>query len=249
MNQENKSKYMSYKNKDEKKFLVQSMFNRIAFRYDFLNHFLSLGIDHIWRRKTIRRMNISHDSIILDLASGTGDLAVSAMKRKPNLIIGVDPAFNMLKRTLKKKRLANGYYPIEAFGENLPFREESFSHAMIAYGIRNVSDREKVFLEIARILKSEEPGIFAVLEFSRSRSKIFSLIFDIYFKNILIFIAGLVSRDKEAYRYLPESVEEFPSSKEFIREGEKNGFRLKEKREMFFGITTLFIFEKRIDNG
>lgn len=242
---EKQSKYMTYQDGTEKKMLVQSMFNRIAARYDFLNHFLSLGIDNIWRKKTIRKMNIHSDSLILDLASGTGDLAVSAMKKKPSMIVGVDPARNMLKGAVKKKMLKKDYFAVEAFGENIPFEKETFSHAMIAYGIRNVSDREQTFREVARVLKSNSEGIFAVLEFSKSRSKLFSMAFDLYFKKILTFLGGIISRDKEAYRYLPESVEGFPAPEEFIKEGERNGFALIEKKEMFFGITTLYIFKKK----
>ncbi len=240
-NKQKGSEYMNFQNAEDKRKKVRRMFNRIAGRYDFLNHFLSLGIDNIWRRVCINKMNIEPGSRILDLATGTGDLAIMAMKKNPRFIAGLDPAREMMKGALRKKKLAGKYYAVEAYGESIPFADHTFSHAMIAYGIRNVSDRAAVFREVSRVLDGGE-GVFAVLEFSRSRYRLFSAAFDLYFKKILTFIGGMVSGDKDAYRYLPESVENFPSPEEFIREAEENGFMLSQKKEMFFGITTLYMF-------
>lgn len=221
---------------------IRSMFNSIAPTYDLLNHLLSFGIDHSWRKKTIREIGIDEKSQILDLATGTGDLSALALKKNPRLVVGADPAFSMLYQTKKKLRNAS-FHAVESFGEFLPFAEKTFSHAMISYGIRNVSNRDMVFKEIYRVLNNE--GKFAILEFSQSQNKFFAAIYSFYFHKLLPFVGGIISGNKEAYRYLPQSVTTFPSAENLSKELLAVGFHKKLVQPLFFGITTLFVFEKK----
>ncbi|MDH5716681.1 MAG: bifunctional demethylmenaquinone methyltransferase/2-methoxy-6-polyprenyl-1,4-benzoquinol methylase UbiE [Spirochaetia bacterium] len=228
------------KKQSDHKTINRQMFNSIASTYDFLNHFLSLGTDVLWRKKTIKKLGIDSKHKILDLATGTGDLAKEALKRKPLLVIGVDPAFEMLKRT--KKKIKNNFYAIEAFGEAIPIKENFFDRAMISYGIRNVSNRPAVFKEIYRVMKKN--GKFAILEFSESKSFIFRGIYNFYFKYILTKLGGLISRNKRAYEYLPESVLAFVTPEKLAKECEEAGFNTELILPIFTGITTLIIVKK-----
>lgn len=235
---ENKSQEQEFYQREK----IRSMFNSIAPTYDLLNHLLSFGIDHSWRKKTIREIQIDEHSRVLDLATGTGDLSALALKKNPKLVVGADPAFSMLSRTKQKLHNAS-FHAVESFGEFLPFVEKTFSHVMISYGIRNVSNRDMVFKEIYRVLNSE--GKFAILEFSQSQNKFFAAIYSFYFHKLLPFIGGIISGNKEAYRYLPQSVTTFPSVENLNKELIAVGFRKKLVKPLFFGVTTLFIFEKK----
>lgn len=221
---------------------IRSMFNSIATNYDLLNHLLSFGIDKSWRKKAIKQMALDGNSKVLDLATGTGDLAAMALKKKPAWVVGVDPAYFMLHKT-KHKLKGQSFYAVEGFGEFLPFSSNVFSHAMIAYGIRNVSNRSQVFHEICRVLQNQ--GIFAILEFSQSPNRFFAGIYNFYFHKLLPFMGGMISGNKEAYQYLPQSVMKFPSAKELTTELEQAGFQKKIILPLFFGITTLYVFEKK----
>lgn len=221
---------------------IRSMFNSIAANYDLLNHLLSFGVDKSWRKKTIDHMKLDNNSKVLDLATGTGDLAALALKKKPAWVVGVDPAYFMLHKT-KNKLKKQPFYAVEGFGEFLPFASNVFSHAMIAYGIRNVSNRSQVFHEICRVLHSK--GIFAVLEFSQSSNRFFAGIYNFYFHKLLPFVGGIISGNKNAYQYLPQSVKNFPTAEKLTIELEQAGFKKKLIVPMFFGITTLFLFEKK----
>lgn len=235
------NRYLRSENPEQTKKNVRNLFNSIAGTYDFLNHFLSAGIDRIWRRKTIREMQIDSDSTILDLATGTGDLAREAARRKPRLIIGVDPSRGMLSRSPAKLEKAGvDFMAVEAFGEELPLPDALFSHAMIAYGIRNVSDRPQVFREFRRTLKPG--GRLAILEFSRATNPLFRGLFNLYFRHILPFLGGLISRDREAYVYLPESVSGFVNAEQLLKEASEAGLASVKVKPMFFGITTLYLF-------
>lgn len=224
----------------EKQQKIRTMFNNISHRYDFLNHFFSLGIDKSWRKKTIHRMKIDNHAVILDLATGTGDLARTASRKNPQLIIGVDPARGMLSQTAKK--IQKSFFAVEAFAENLPLKSSVFSHAMIAYGIRNVSDRAQALAEVYRVLKPG--GVFAILEFATPRNKIFSSIFNFYFHKVMSSIGGLLSGDRDAYSYLPESVDRFVTPEELSDEARRAGFEPVKIERYFFGVTALCIVKK-----
>lgn len=224
-------------------FHIAKMFDSIAHRYDFLNHFLSLGIDHFWRKKAIRQLKLNQNSLVLDIATGTGDMAYLAIKQGAKLVFGIDPAKNMLINS--KDKFINfdyKYVRIQAFAEELPFKDQYFSHTLIAFGIRNCSERKKAFQEIYRTLK--ENGTFLILEFSQIKNPIIAKIFHIYFNKLLPLLGGFISGNREAYRYLPESVSGFISPEKLSQEACTVGFELKQITPLFFGLCTIYVFKK-----
>lgn len=236
-----------YKNNQSgKKEQVALMFNNIARRYDFLNHFLSLGIDKIWRKKTIKSLNgISHNPRILDVASGTGDLAITALKLNPEKIIGIDISDEMLKvgrQKIKKKGFDNIITLQNGDSENIEFENDHFDGITVAFGVRNFENLNKGLSEMYRVLKSN--GKVAILEFSKPKIFPIKQIYNFYFKQILPFIGKIVSKDNSAYTYLPESVYQFPERKDFIKELEKVGFKDCKYKSLTFGIASLYSANK-----
>lgn len=238
-----KNPYLQYSDPKQQRKNVQSLFNSIAARYDIVNTLLSFGIDYFWRSRAVKSLYLDKNSYVLDLATGTGKLAHTSLKKTPCKVMGVDPAFNMLKKTNKKLKPVKGsFFPVQAFGEYLPLSNEVFTHAMIAYGIRNVSQRPKVFQEIHRTLK--KGGRFLILEFSEPKNKFFSKLYRFYFHTILTKIGGLISGDFNAYNYLPKSVDSFVTPDELASELSNTGFRLETKKSLTFGISTMMVFLK-----
>jgi demethylmenaquinone methyltransferase/2-methoxy-6-polyprenyl-1,4-benzoquinol methylase len=202
-----------------KKAAVESMFDSIAWRYDFLNHFLSFNIDRLWRRKAIKILSKSFKSPrILDVATGTGDLAIAAMKLNPSKISGIDISVKMLeigKEKIKKKGLSEKIELIEGDSEKIPFDANIFDVAMAAFGVRNFSDPLKGLMEMHRVIQNK--GMIMILEFSKPSVFPFKPLYNFYFKNILPLFGRIFSRDKTAYRYLPDSVMKFPDNEEFLK--------------------------------
>lgn len=233
-------------NKSGKKEQVALMFNNIARRYDFLNHFLSLGIDKIWRRKTIKTLKgVAPNPIILDVASGTGDLAIAALKLNPKKIIGIDISEEMLrvgKEKIKKKKLEEIINLQKGDSEDIQFESNYFDGVTVAFGVRNFENLNKGLSEMHRVLKPN--GRVAILEFSKPKSFPVKQIYNFYFKRILPFIGKLVSKDNAAYTYLPESVIQFPERDLFIQELEKLGYKNCSFRTLSFGIATIYSAEK-----
>ncbi|MGQ9620449.1 MAG: bifunctional demethylmenaquinone methyltransferase/2-methoxy-6-polyprenyl-1,4-benzoquinol methylase UbiE [Bacteroidales bacterium] len=203
----------------EKKIDVELMFNSIARRYDFLNHFLSFGYDRYWRRKAIKIVaETLTPSFVLDVATGTGDLAVEAVKLNPVKITGIDISEKMLalgRKKIQKKGLSGKIELISGNSENLPFDDNSFDLVMTAFGIRNFNDILKGLREMTRVLNGK--GMLMILEFSIPVSKLFRRLFGFYFFRILPLAGRLLSGHLSAYRYLPESVESFPDREKFAR--------------------------------
>ncbi len=235
-----------YGQKDgSKKEQVADMFDNIAHKYDFLNHFLSLGIDHLWRKKTIKQIKDIQPKKILDVATGTGDLALAAMSLKPEQIIGVDISKEMLehgKQKIKKKGLEKTIQLELGDSENLRFSDNTFDAVTVAYGVRNFENLEKGLSEIHRVLKPG--GKLAVLEFSKPKGFPIKQLFNFYFKNILPFFGRMVSNDTRAYTYLPESVQVFPEGDEFDQILNKTGFNQTEWFRLSFGISSIYIGTK-----
>jgi len=229
-----------------KKEQVRNMFNSIASDYDFLNHFLSIGVDRRWRKFTIDLIKkMKHDSI-LDVASGTADLAIRAAKIHPKKIIGVDISDKMLEIGRKKIRSKNLEKLISlqnADSENLPFPNESFDIAMAAFGVRNFEDLNKGISEMFRVINSG--GAIVVLEFSKPQKFPFKQIYFLYFQNILPFIGKIISKNKTAYSYLPESVSTFPSGTEFLRVLKKNGFINNHFHPLTMGVASVYMGKKQ----
>jgi demethylmenaquinone methyltransferase / 2-methoxy-6-polyprenyl-1,4-benzoquinol methylase len=220
---------------------VKSMFDSIAGRDDFLNHFLSLGIDRGWRRKLVRLMAKERPSHILDLATGTADLAIEAMVAEPQQITGIDISGEMLaigREKIRKLGLNQKITLLQADSENLPFEIGTFDAAMVAFGVRNYENLPKGLSEMNRVLK---PGAKAfILEFSTPRVFPVKQLFAFYFRFILPSIGRLVSKHSSAYTYLPESVNAFPQGNQFLLLMQQAGFQNVECRKLTFGITMLY---------
>lgn len=227
--------------KSGKKDQVAKMFDNISHRYDFLNHFLSLGIDKIWRKKAISLLKSNPPALLLDVATGTGDFALQALELNPEKIIGIDISEGMLEAGRKKIRAKSLENRIElkyADSENLPFAENSFDAVTVAFGVRNFENLEKGLQEIFRVLKPG--GRIIVLEFSQPRRFPFKQIYNFYFSTILPRVGRLISSDKAAYTYLPESVKAFPDGENFMVILRHVGFKSTQCKALTFGISSIY---------
>jgi len=193
------------------------MFDSIAGMYDFLNHFLSFGTDRCWRRKAIKMLGGRYNKpLIIDVATGTGDLAIAAMKLDPEKITGIDISGNMLaigREKIRRKGLTEKIELVKCDSENIIYDDNSFDLAMVAFGVRNFSDPLKGLSEMNRVLK--EGGMIMVLEFSRPVWTPFKQIYYFYFLHILPLIGKIFSGNNKAYKYLPDSVLGFPDNEKF----------------------------------
>jgi demethylmenaquinone methyltransferase/2-methoxy-6-polyprenyl-1,4-benzoquinol methylase len=225
---------------------IQQMFGAIAPRYDFLNRLLSFGIDRRWRNKAVRLLKYREGSRILDVATGTGDVALEIAASTPSSvkITGADFCREMVELG-ELKVSASPYAGRIDFKvapcEDLPFADNTFDSITIAFGIRNVVDRKLGLAEMWRVLSLG--GRIIILEFSTPRSMIIRQIYYFYFRRLLPIVGGLFSR-YNAYKYLPDSVLEFPSHEEFSRIISEAGFRNIHIKELTFGIASIYIGEK-----
>ena len=236
-----------YKNDTSgKKEQVALMFNNIARRYDFLNHFLSMGIDKVWRRKTINTLKgVPEKPILLDVASGTGDLAITALKLNPEKIVGIDISEEMLRfgrEKIKKKEFDKIITLQKGDSENIEFENYYFDGITVAFGVRNFENLNKGLGEMYRVLKPG--GKVAILEFSKPKAFPIKQLYNFYFKRILPFIGKIVSKDNAAYTYLPESVNLFPERDAFIGELEKVNFKNCKHKALSFGIASIYSADK-----
>jgi demethylmenaquinone methyltransferase/2-methoxy-6-polyprenyl-1,4-benzoquinol methylase len=231
--------------KEGKKQQVRSMFNNIAPRYDFLNHFLSAGVDYHWRKKAIKLIGQKHPKSILDVATGTGDLAITALRIKPEKIVGIDIAEDMLavgRNKLKKKDPENIISLEKGDSENLQFDAFTFDTVMVAFGVRNFENLEKGLSEMYRVLN--KGGQVLILEFSKPKAFPVKQFYAFYFKYILPSLGKIISGDQSAYTYLPESVSEFPDGKSFTDILDKIGFQHTKHIPLTFGIASIYTGRK-----
>ncbi|MGK7390028.1 MAG: bifunctional demethylmenaquinone methyltransferase/2-methoxy-6-polyprenyl-1,4-benzoquinol methylase UbiE [Candidatus Cyclobacteriaceae bacterium M2_1C_046] len=231
-----------YKNEEgSKKEQVAKMFNKISRRYDLLNHLLSLGIDIIWRKKAIKKLSAHNPKVILDVATGTGDFAIEALKLDPEKVIGVDISEGMLEQGRQKMKKKNHDDKIELIygdSENLPFEDEKFDAIIAAFGVRNFEDLEAGLKEMHRVMK--KGGKVVILEFSRPRVFPFKQLYNLYFKIVLPFIGKTIAKDNSAYSYLPESVQHFPDGEDFLNILNKTGFTKTQCSPLTFGISSIY---------
>ena len=235
------TKVTPYNSKEGKKKQVTKMFDNIAGSYDFLNHTLSFGMDNIWRKIAIKKLS-NNPATILDIATGTADFAISASKYTNATITGIDISQGMLDvgvEKINKKGLTDRIQLQLADSEKLPFQDNSYDAITAGFGVRNFEDLNKGLSEMYRTLKSG--GKVAILEPSEPTHFPLKQFYNLYFHHILPFIGGIISKDKNAYTYLPDSVSAFPSGKDFLSELDKVGFKESKHIPLTFGIVSLYI--------
>ena len=224
-----------------KKEEVAVMFDNIARRYDFLNHLLSMGIDRGWRKKAVSLFKNNPPSRLLDIATGTGDFAITALSVHPGKITGVDISEGMLavgREKILKKGLQDKIELMYGDSENLPFSDASFDGAMAAFGVRNFGDLDKGLKEIYRVLR---PGsLLVILEFSKPENFPVKQLYWFYFRYVLPLVGRLVSSDSSAYTYLPESVKAFPDGEAFLERLRFAGFSQPNQKHLTFGIASIY---------
>ena len=235
------SKVTPYNSSKSKKKQVSEMFDNIANSYDFLNHSLSLGMDNVWRKIAIKKLTNNPKSI-LDIATGTGDFAVSAAKYTDAKITGIDISQGMLNvgiEKVTKKNLNNRISLQLADSESLPFNDNTFDAITAGFGVRNFENLNKGLSEMKRVLNKD--GIVVILEPSTPKYFPLKQLYTLYFHHVLPTIGAWISKDKSAYSYLPESVDAFPSGEKFIVELKNVGFRDCKHIPLTFGIVSLYI--------
>ncbi len=220
---------------------VEQMFDSIAPKYDFLNRFLSMGIDQIWRKKAINSLKEVNPKQILDVATGTADLAIAALKLNPDHVTGIDISNQMLqvgRDKISTKHLSGKITLQQADSANLPFEDNKFDAITVAFGVRNFEFLQQGINQMYRVTR--KGGKLAVLEFSKPKSLPFKQLYNFYFKYILPGWGGLISKSKTAYTYLPESVEHFPEGEQFAAYLKNAGYTNVKIKPLTFGICTLY---------
>ncbi|MFK5958594.1 MAG: bifunctional demethylmenaquinone methyltransferase/2-methoxy-6-polyprenyl-1,4-benzoquinol methylase UbiE [Lutibacter sp.] len=239
-------KIKPYKNSNlGKKEQVSKMFDTISKEYDGLNRVISFGIDVKWRKKVVKIIGDTNPDSILDIATGTGDLAINLAKTKASKIIGLDISQGMLDvgiKKIKKLNLNNTIEMVLGDSEKIPFSDNSFDAITVAFGVRNFEDLEKGLSEIYRVLKTG--GTFAVLETSIPTKTPYKQGYKFYSKNILPLIGKLFSKDKSAYKYLSDSAAAFPYGEAFNNILQKIGFITIENKPQTFGVASIYTAKK-----
>lgn len=242
------TKVTPYANKrGTKKEEVEEMFDNIAHSYDFLNHFFSMGIDVLWRKKAIKYIGKNNPQVILDMATGTGDFAIESAKSKikPREVVGMDISAGMLevgRKKVSKKGLDKIITLKKANSENIPFDDNYFDAFTVGFGVRNYENLEKGLKEMLRVLKPN--GIGAILEFSKPKKFPMKQLFSFYFTYIMPVIGKIMSKDSRAYTYLPESVKAFPEGQDFIDIMERCGYKNVKQIQVSGGIASIYLGEK-----
>lgn len=235
-----------YNTDQTKKEEVREMFDNIAPKYDLLNHTLSMSIDRVWRRRVVGEVRRAKPGRILDVATGTGDLAIAMARRIRDVqVLGVDLSEQMLavaRRKIEARGLDGRIVLDRGDAERLAVADASVDVATVGFGVRNFGDLGAGLRELARTIKPG--GKVVILEFSRPRNRVFRALYEFYSYKILPRIGGLVSRDKRAYEYLPASVGEFPAPEEFMAMMARAGFRNCRARSQSFGIAQIYIGER-----
>jgi len=236
-----------FKESDQsKKQQVAVMFDKIAFRYDFLNRFLSGGIDVWWRKKAIRELKALKPVQVLDVATGTGDVAILTQKMlQAGKITGVDISEGMLaigRKKIKKLALEDKIELQKGDSENLLFADNTFDAITVAFGVRNFQNLEKGLAEMQRVLKPG--GKLVVLEFSRPKQFLFKAVYNLYMKTIAPGFGELIARNKDAYQYLNDSVQRFPEGKDFVSILDNTGYKSTYSKILTFGICSIYCGSK-----
>jgi len=233
---------------DKREVRIRRMFGNIAPSYDFLNHLLSFNIDHYWRWRTTRLVPPRGSGPILDLCTGTSDLALAYDRAAAGYvpIIGADFCHEMLVlggQKIRQRRAEGRIRLLEADAQHLPFPDDMFQITTVAFGLRNVTDTERGLAEMTRV--TQPGGKVAILEFSQPHSRFFGRLYRFYFRHVLPFIGQTISRSKDnAYRYLPASVQEFPEGEALAHKMRAQGLIDVRWHPLTFGIATLYVGTK-----
>ncbi len=230
-----------------KKEQIADMFDRIAPKYDFLNHTLSFGIDKLWRKRAIRLISAGSPDTILDVATGTGDFAIAALKSGAKKITGIDISKEMVaigQEKVLKLGLEDKITLMTGDSEDIQFPDKTFDLATVAFGVRNFENLTRGLNELFRVLK--QGGSLCVLEFSKPRQPLVRFGYKLYSKHLMPWIGRLISGDRSAYIYLPESVAEFPDGENFITFMRESGFINIREYRLTFGIATIYLGQKAI---
>ncbi len=228
-----------------KKEVVREMFDDISTRYDFLNHFLSFGIDRAWRRKLVAMLKERKPFKVLDVATGTGDLAIAIASLKPQKIVGIDISEKMLeigRQKLTDKGLNLVVTLQQADAEKIPFSDNFFDAITVAFGVRNYENLELGLGEMSRVLR--KGGVMLILEFSHPESFPMKQLYAFYSRNIIPRLGRMISGNSKAYTYLPESVAAFPSGKSFLEILNKLGLKNTRQVNLSMGIASIYLAEK-----
>jgi demethylmenaquinone methyltransferase / 2-methoxy-6-polyprenyl-1,4-benzoquinol methylase len=229
------------KSQQSKKDQVEEMFNNISPKYDLLNHLLSANIDKLWRKNAINKLKTHQPKLILDIATGTADFAIAATRIKGAKIVGIDISEGMLevgRMKIEKKGYAKIIELIKADSEDLPFENDKFDAAIAGFGVRNFETLKTGLSEIKRVLKPG--GVFYILEFSKPVKSPYKQVYQFYFTKILPLIGRMVSKNSNAYSYLPESVNEFPYGDKFLTILAEVGFVNNKCFMQTFGIASIY---------
>ena len=238
-------KVTPYQTKESKREQVAQMFDNIAFRYDFLNSLLSLGIHKGWRKKCVRLLEPHQPKVILDVATGTADFALECVKLNPEKIIGVDISEGMMafgRKKIKQKQLENLITLEYGDAETLNFPDNHFDAIVVGFGVRNFENLEKGLQNLYRILKPG--GRLVVLEFSNPRNKLIKWLYNFYFNKVTPFIGRMFSKDIRAYTYLPESVKAFPDNENFTAILKTLKYKNTSFKSLSFGIAAIYVGQK-----
>ena len=233
-----------YNNSKAKKTQIINMFDNIAETYDLLNLILSFRMDYMWRRIAIKNIK-NNPKKILDVATGTADLAITASKYTNAKITGIDISKKMLhigNKKIKNKKLSNRISLQLADAENLPFKDNSFQAITVGFGVRNFENMDKGLSEMYRVLTKN--GLILIIEPSKPSTFPIKQIYNLYFSNILPLLGKIISKDKDAYKYLNQSVNHFPSKTQFLNKLNEIGFINCKHIPLTLGIVSLYIAEK-----
>ena len=227
-------------NPDNKKRFIRSMFDSIVPTYDLLNRLLSMGIDRLWRRKVRRLIGPKSTDLVIDLCCGTGDL--SKLLHKRCTVVSLDFSFKMIQKGIKKKRILD--HPITADACNIPFKDNSFNSATIAFGIRNIPDINIFLTGIHRALKPG--GMLAILELSRPSNSFIKFFYTFYLNKVIPFFGGIISGKRKAYMYLAKTITTFIDYNELTGLLKSHGFNNVQAHPRTFGIATIITAHKEI---
>ena len=224
---------------------IEGLFDDITPTYDRLNHLMSMSIDRIWRGQALDFLELKDGELVLDIATGTGDMAIQALSRADCSMVGIDLSRNMLQIAVekwKRKGLGPSFPAVQGDALSMPFRDGAFDKGMVAFGIRNVQDVGVFLTEVNRVMK--KGGRFAVLELSVPKCRITRPLYLTYLTQILPLIGSIQSGDLAAYQYLSDSILSFPTPEELERIMVTRGFRIVRSISQTQGICHLYVLEK-----